>query len=227
MKKRMKLKTLTCVAATILIAALLNPIRLAAQEHSVQQTQRQQHHRRYKFVDLGTFGGPASATGPGALNSRGMLVGGAETAIPDLPTSNGFPCGPGGFIGHAFEWQKGVRTDLGTLPGVDKCSAVEVINERGDAAGNSETDVIDPVLGLFAIRAVLWKDGHIADLGSLGTESAAHGINNREQVVGIWINVTPDPYSFFAPFGETRAFLWEKGVINDLGTLVLTPKRST
>jgi probable HAF family extracellular repeat protein len=113
-------------------------------------------------------------------------------------------------------------TDLGALPGPGNCSNAEVINEWGDAAGNSEIDQIDPVLGVFQIRATLWKNRRIIDLGVLegGTESAAHGINNRRQVVGFSVNDTPDPYSFWGFFGgQTRAFLWEKGVMSDLGTL--------
>jgi uncharacterized membrane protein len=160
----------------------------------------------------------------GSLNNHGVVVGAAQTLIQFSSTSNDFPCAYGvgvQFVSHGFEWRNGVMTDLGTLSGPDKCSVAQAINEKGDAAGNSEIDEIDPVLGQNAIRAVLWKDGQIVDLGTTigGTESAADGINNREHVVGISSNVTQDPYSFFFPFGQTRAFLWEKGAMRDLGTL--------
>jgi probable HAF family extracellular repeat protein len=229
---KMKFNVLSTITTLAVCAVLLSPVRLPAQApHGSEEQPEQQehrHHRQYNFVDLGTFDGPASAFNAGAevfLNNQGMAVGAAEIPVLDPPNSNGFPCGPGSFVYHAFEWRDGVMTDLGALPGVlpvsGKCSNAEVINERGDSAGNSEIDEIDPVLGLFEIRAVLWKDGRIVDLGTLpgGTESAAHGINNREQVAGISINDTPDPYSFFFPLGQTRAFLWERGVMRDLGTL--------
>lgn len=228
MGQSMKFSTLTSVAAMTFFAASANPVGLAGQEQPQQQGQQEhKHHRRYKFVDLGTFGGPASAFNAGAyglLNNHGAAVGASETPVPDPPNSNGYPCGPGSFVYHAFEWRDGAMTDLGALPGAlpesGKCSNAEAINERGDAVGNSEIDEIDPVLGLFEIRAVLWKDGHIVDLGTLGgTESATHSINNREQVIGFSINDTPDPYSFFFPLGQARAFLWERGVMRDLGTL--------
>src|SRR5712692_2168670 len=93
----------------VLYAALAVPVQLAAQ------------HSRYKLIDIGTFGGPASYfTDPGiggvskVLNNQGMLAGKAELATPDPNNGN---CPPACFITHVFRWDKGVLTDLGTLPG--------------------------------------------------------------------------------------------------------------
>jgi probable HAF family extracellular repeat protein len=191
-------------------------------------TQDHHKHHHYKLIDL-TFGGPASGFSngfDGILNSRGTAVGFSETPILDPPNSNPFPCGPGQHIYHAFEWRNGVLADLGTLPG-GNCSSAQWINTRDEIVGNSEIGEIDPLLGFREIRAVLWKDGQIMDLGTFGgTESAANSINNRGQVVGFALNATPDPLSMFdfqifgSPNGtQTRAFLWQNGQMQDLGTL--------
>jgi probable HAF family extracellular repeat protein len=205
------MKSRTLMLATVaLLTALARPVQLAAQ------------HTRYKLIDLGTFGGPASSfnSGGGMLNSQGFGVGASETPVPDPSNANGFPCGPGSFVYHAFEWQNGVVVDLRTLPGTANCSNANWINARGNIAGNSEIRKIDPVLGVKEIRAVLWKQGQIMDLGTLGgNESTAISVNNRDQVVGFALNTVPDPLSLFFGPTETRAFLWQNGVMQDLGTL--------
>jgi hypothetical protein len=233
----MKSRTLMCITATTLFAALAIAVqlRLAAQEQPATQqalsTQAgQAQHVRYKLVDLGTFGGPASSlnAGGGMLNSQGFGVGASETSTPDQPDSNGFPCGPGGFIYHAFERQNGVVVDLGTLPGTPNCSNAGWINARGDIAGNSEISAVDPVLGIKEIRAVLWRNGEISDLGTLGgNQSTSGSINNRDQVIGFALNSVPDPFSLSFGPTQTRAFLWQDGVMHDLGTLAWIPTPSS
>jgi len=216
----MKHGTLTSITAITLFAALAIPVRLAAQEQ----------HTHYRLIDLGTFGGPGSGVnldkGSGASNNRGMAVGAEQTSIPIPPNSNEYSCGAP-FVNHAFEWQNSVVTDLGTLSAADNCSNAEWINERGESAGVSENDEIDPLLDVTEIRAVLWKDGQIKDLGTLGgNHSAASSINNRGQVAGFALNAIPDPFSFFDLFifgssagTQTRAFRWQNGAMQDLGTL--------
>jgi probable HAF family extracellular repeat protein len=206
----MQSRTLTCITAMTLFVLAL-PLQLAAQ------------HTRYKLIDLGTFGGPASSfnTGSLMLDNRGFGVGGAETPKPDPANANGFPCGPGSFIYHGFVMRNGIPIDLGALPPADEnCSNANWINARGEIAGNSETAQIDPFLGVKEIRAVLWKKGQLIELGTLGgNESAATAINNRGQVVGLALNTVPDPFSFFFGPTQTRGFLWQNGVMLDLGTL--------
>jgi uncharacterized membrane protein len=76
--------------------------------------------------------------------------------------ANSYLCGLTlGFVSHAFEWQKGVVTDQGTLPGAENCSVATSINKNSEIAGYSENGQIDPLVGLKEIRAVLWKDGKI------------------------------------------------------------------
>jgi probable HAF family extracellular repeat protein len=200
-----------------LFAALAISVRLPAQE---QKDGKEHHH--YKLIDLGTFGGPASyfQNGfDGILNDKGKAAGWADTTTSDPypPFCFNFDC----FVSHAFEWRHGELTDLGALvPGWS--SAALWTNDAGQIVGISENGLIDP-FGFPEFRAVLWENGKIIDLGTLegGYEGFANAINNRGQVVGFTTNTVPDPFSFFPFPGATqsRAFLWLKGVMQDLGTL--------
>jgi probable HAF family extracellular repeat protein len=213
----MNSKIMTRITALALFAALAIPVHLAAEERQKQTASV--HH--YKVIDLGTFGGPESFffTAPvvQSVNNGGTVAGGADNSLPD-PTS---PCFFDCFTMHAFKWQNGVLTDLGTLPGGANSTAYWV-NEQGLVMGGSENGVIDPVLGQKQI-AVVWKDGQIISLGTLGGGlSFGNAVNNRGEVVGISPNAIPDPFSFLSFLGvgtQTRAFLWRDGVLLDLGTL--------
>jgi probable HAF family extracellular repeat protein len=229
----MKLKRLVWTIAIMLCAALAVPAWLAAQLRVGEE--HQATHHRYKLVDLGTLGGPESYVNaafslgaPNQINRRGAVVGAAATSTPAPPNKQvcGGPDGQVPFVFHAFAWQDGVLTDLGALPGVE-CSEAVSINAQGEIAGRSGNGVIDPLAGAEEIRAVLWKDAEIKDLGTLGgNHSIAIGINNRGQVVGFSVNTIPDPFSLLYFLGasltngtQTRAFLWHKGNMRDLGTL--------
>jgi probable HAF family extracellular repeat protein len=207
----MKSRILTCITAMALFGVLAIPVRLAA------QTQKVEHHR-YKLIDLGTFGGPNSTVGffEEVVNERGTVTGGADTPTPDASCSAfNFDC----FVSHAFKWKKGVLTDLGALPGVNS-SYANWISANGLVAGISENGEMDPLIGVPELRAAFWNDGHIIDLGTLGgNESFATAVNNRGQVVGLAANAIPDPFCFFGWGTQCRAFLWQNGVMQDLGTL--------
>src|SRR3989442_3186394 len=202
----MKPGTLAFITGFIFLLTLALPIQLGAQ------------HTRYKLIDIGTFGGPVSyiagnETGHRQLNNRGIVAGTADISTPDPNAGNPDLClNPDCFfLSHAFLWQNGVLTDLGTLPGGNDSSA-NVINARGWIAGGSTTGEIDPLTGGPVFHAVLWKN-EIIDLGTLGgNESGSNYVNNEGQVVGTsTINTVLGP--------QTHPFLWENGVMLDLGTL--------
>jgi probable HAF family extracellular repeat protein len=214
-------RALTCITPLTLLAVLALPLQLAAQD------------TRYKLIDVGTFGGPNSGTGfeaspLNALSSHGVFTACADTSIRDpnypnfnpliLPTPNyGLPQ-PDPVIFHAFQWKNGTLTDLGALPGINSSCASHISGD-GLIAGQSETSVIDPITGWPEAQAVLWKHGQLVNLGTLGGyESLSTAVNNRGQVVGQADNAKPDPFGI--GFGQqARAFLWENGVMQDLGTL--------
>jgi probable HAF family extracellular repeat protein len=221
----MKSTTVTCITAIVLFAALATPVRLSAQR------------TRYKLIDVGTFGGPMSYVNAEfnsfpSLNGPGILVGGSATPVPAFANTNPFGCfGPDGsvpFIFHSFALIDGVVTDLDALnPKDQNCSNAQAVNARSEVVGFSENGLIDPVTGLIENRAVRWKNGKIHDLGTLGgPHSVAFGINNRGQIVGWSLNDVPDAFSILdlLAYGtsngtQTRAFLWERGHMQDLGTL--------
>ena len=209
----MKSRTLSCITAMTLFAVLPASVQLAAQE----QLQNKQQPR-YKLVDLGTFGGPTSYFSNGAdgiLNNHGTAAGWADTSTPDPYPS--FCFNADCFVSHAFQSQNGVLTDLGALPGGASSQALW-ISANGLIVGQSQNGVIDPLTGIPEGDAVLWKDGQIINLGTLGGNfSVAQAINNRGQVVGAALNAIPDPISFLGT--QIRAFLWRNGAMQDLGTL--------
>jgi probable HAF family extracellular repeat protein len=209
----MKSRLLMLGATLMLIAVTAMPLRTVGQEH-------EKGHSRYKLVDMGTFGGPASNAIP-VLNNKGEMAGGSASSVPGNPTlfGNGGFDGLVPFIFHVFAWRDGDIIDLGALPPVEQnYSNPGAINNTGEIAGLSENGITDPITALPEIRAVVWKDGQIMDLGTLGgNTSAATSINDPGQVVGMAQNAVPDPFSSGT---ETRAFVWdERSGMQDLGTL--------
>jgi len=219
----MKSRILMHVVFVSVLATLVIPVSLAAQKN-----QNHKHHH-YQLIDLGTFGGPSSylattngVTGPGAvnqvMNNQGTVVGWGDTSTPDPFAPNCFNPFGDCFLAFGFQFQNGVLSDLGALPGGD-ASLTTWISDTDLIAGEARNGLVDPLLPGFAeVRAVLWKDRKAIDLGTLGgNESAAFSVNNRGQVVGLATNTIPDPFSFFIT--QLRAFLWQHGAMRDLGTL--------
>jgi probable HAF family extracellular repeat protein len=192
-------------------------------------------HARYKVIDLGSLGGPQEYFNAHVLGSQygtarvltdsAVATGWADTHERD-PYSN-YCYMADCYVTHAFRWTHGFFNDLGTLPRGESSSAW-FISPNGLITGNSQNGRLDPlVAGLPEARAVLWRQGTITDLGTLGGhESIGTAVNDRGEVVGAATNSTPDQCSSYYLFlygstagTQTRAFLWRNGKMRDLGTL--------
>jgi probable HAF family extracellular repeat protein len=110
--------------------------------------------------------------------------------------------------------------DLGTLGGPDSWAAS--VNERGQVAGMSSSNSTASSSCNFPLitHPFLWDDGKMVDLGTLGGTCAVVGsllgpgagasLNNQGQVIGT---------SNLAGDLTHHPFLWDDGVLTDLGTL--------
>lgn len=166
----------------------------------------------WTLVDLGTLGGSGSYGA--AVSDSGIVAGCAETREGAT---------------HAFVYENGAMRDLGA-------GCALAVNNAGVAAGRSGTGELQVWRGGGAVglgvrgaiggindagavagtreaagttRAFVWRDGRMADLGTLddaaaGARSEAAAINGRDQVVGT---------------SNGRAFIHEAGRMRDLGTL--------
>lgn len=145
--------------------------------------------------DLGTLGG-CCETYAAAINERGQIVGYSITASGQK---------------HAFVWQAGIMTDLGVLGGDYVFSQAVAINNQGQVIGTSYTTD-------GRGRAFLWQQGVMTDLGSLGSQfisSTASAINEQGQIVGTMITADRGDTGT----GDQHGFLWQAGVLTDLGFL--------
>ena len=214
------MKTRNYLVGLTLLVALGLPFSTPAQQQSVQKV-----HHHYKFVEIGTFGGPNSylAFSNRTLNNSGVAAGTADTQ-----TAVNFPfCFIDCYVIHTFLWKNGVMTDLGGLPGVAISGSLpNYINDRGVVAGIAFNGGVDEVIGLPQFDAVVWTNGKIIDLGTFGGNlSYAAAINDRNEAVGFALNATPDSYDLgdfcqnFPMPTQMRAFIWRNGVKQDLGTL--------
>lgn len=224
----MKLRARTLITAIFLFIAFGTTLNLAVQESQAQSSSRKHHH--YRVFEIGTFGGPTSSIAfPPAhvLTERGTVVGWADSTIPDPLKPNCFndEC----TVLKAFIWHDERLIDLPSLSSAANSYAIGE-NDRRWVIGVSETGSIDSSLGTPQYAGVVWRNGEIKDVGTLGGESsAATAVNNLGEVVGGASNGKPDQQSMlssdlfiFGPFPantQSRAFLWKGGLLHDLGTL--------
>lgn len=135
-------------------------------------------------VNLGTLGG-ASGNIPFDINNQGQVVGQSDL--------------PGDTVHHAFLWQDGVMSDLGSLSVALPTSLASGINNRGQVVGFSEDAAADDPSAV----AVLWESGRIIDLNTVIPAGSplflmeAAAINDRGEIGG-WGRLAN---------GEHRAFL--------------------
>src|SRR6266704_510775 len=173
---------------------------------------------------LGTLGGPNSIVQWPGISNNGIIAGITETAELD-PLHEEWSCtaflpSVTGHICVGFVWQDGVMQALPTLVG--KQGFATSVNSVGQVVGWAETPVFDPTCNppqKLQFRAVLWdtKKGTKRELRPLPRDStsAATGINNQGQVVGI-----SNPRGVFGIDFNPHAFLWTKATgIQDLKTL--------
>jgi probable HAF family extracellular repeat protein len=205
----MKSRTLTCITAMTLFAALAMPVRIVAQEQLA--TQEQGTEVRYVVEDLGPVG--ATPGGPRFLTKNGLTSGAAAN--------------PDGTM-HAVLWYKGLKTDIGT-PGLGgPNSAAFGVNDSRRAVGQAEAAVANGedfcgfnfygFPSLSACLPFLWQNGVMRMLPTLGGSNGfANSINNRGEVAGLAETTTTDPTPG-CPVFQFKPVLWKNGAIQELPT---------
>ena len=146
-----------------------------------------------KMIDLGALA-PLSGQGSKAtgINDSGQVAGSWGNTLSTDPS-------------HAWLYANGTVTALpepGYATGSLGCAAA-AINNTGQIIGSCYAGGLS--------HAVLWQNGTVADLGTLGGwQAAAAAVNNLGQVAG-WAQTST---------GATDGFLWSNGTMTDLGSFV-------
>jgi probable HAF family extracellular repeat protein len=176
-------------------------------------------------LDLGTLGGPNSAVVWPGINNEVEVVGISDTPNMD-PYGETWSCGaflPASHTGHTcvgFKWEFGRMTALPTLGGNNGFATS--VNDRGQIVGWAENTVHDPTClppQVLQFKAVIWGPGQnqIQQLAGYGSDpdSAATGINDQGQVVGI----SGICQNAVGNQSAIHAVLWQNGTPTNLGNL--------
>jgi probable HAF family extracellular repeat protein len=181
------------------------------------------HAVQYTVTDLGLVG---PSPGPTVITNNGLIA--DSMGVSD--------------VWHATLWFLGMQFDLvrsGGLPGAN--SGALGVNERGQAAGQAETNDPDPNLEDFCAfgsrqgcQAFLWQYGVMSALpmlkdanGLAGRNAAAKGINILGQVAGTAENTTidttcpaydPSPMALQFQKYQFKPVIWENGEVKELAT---------
>jgi probable HAF family extracellular repeat protein len=140
-------------------------------------------YKKGTVTDLGTLGG--NLADARAVNIWGLAVGGSTNAA-------------GAYRATAF--YRGTTIDLGALDGTN--SWAMDVNDFGLAVGNAVVSGTSHAAAFFLGRAF--------DLGTLGSETYANGVNNLGDIVGTGRKVAN---------GDWTAFLLRHGKMTELGTV--------
>ena len=179
------------------------------------------------LTDLGTLGGPNSATTWSVKSNSGLVAGIAQTAAPDplgeaWSSAAFYPGATGtGFINLGFVWENGVMHALPTLGGNNGFATGA--NSRGQIVGWAENSVHDPTCvppQQLQFRPVVYgaNGNQISELPLPAGDSsgAATGINEQGQAVGI-SGICDQAVGRYT---AKHALLWNtNGKIIDLGNL--------
>jgi probable HAF family extracellular repeat protein len=170
--------------------------------------------RHGRPVDLGALGDENSSAA-GSINDRGWSTGQTATGLVDrvfnIPEF------------HAVFWRGRRIFDLGTLPGGNTSLGFS-INNVGQVVGISNNGVPDP-FAMFPtetqVRTFLWEGGELKDIGTLGGPDATPGGGCDNQRPGVIVGTS---YTSFTPNASSGIptqdpFLWDNGVMTDLGNL--------
>jgi len=178
------------------------------------------------LTNLGTLGGPNSATTWSVKANSGIVAGISQTATPDplgeaWSSAAFYPGATGtGYINLGFVWENGTMRALPTLGGNNGFATGA--NSRGQVVGWAENTVHDPTCvppQVLQFRPVVYGSGanqiNELSLPAGDTSGAATGINEQGQVVGI-SGICDQAVGRFT---AKHAVLWDHGKPIDLGNL--------
>ena len=167
--------------------------------------------------DLGALPG-INQSFAGGISRNGLIAG--ISTHGELDPLTGFP------ELRAVMWDSGHNIyDLGTLGG--NSSASNQVNSRGQVVGAALNAVPeDPGVAMFfygppavqQVRAFLWENGFIHDIGTLGgNDASASLINDAGAVCGF--SSTNVEINDTTGLPTIHPFLWKNGQMHDLGSL--------